>query len=225
MLDNGYVYLAAPLLSLFSAPCEWALVIEVFGFSPREGAPSTAIYTFASQLRDRDSLENYVSEAAYRRYLTSNPNNEMRSVFPVEEAGLLDEGDGEFVSNAARVSIVRGQAITMPTADDYARIGVIVDEPDHVRVADLCRYLASVARDQVLCTEAERRGSVPPELAQILQLEEWTHPNVVDSKVRPSRSACFQQLAEALVTGNPSAYRPTSEPNTHWKHWPDGGTL
>jgi hypothetical protein len=33
MLDNGYVYLAATRLSLFRSPRDWAMVIEVFGFS------------------------------------------------------------------------------------------------------------------------------------------------------------------------------------------------
>ncbi len=33
-LDNGYVYLAGTRLSLHRSPEDWALVIEVFGFSP-----------------------------------------------------------------------------------------------------------------------------------------------------------------------------------------------
>ena len=37
MLDNGYVYLAATRLSLFRSAADWAMVIEVFGFSPRAG--------------------------------------------------------------------------------------------------------------------------------------------------------------------------------------------
>ncbi|MGI8904947.1 MAG: DUF7003 family protein [Candidatus Sumerlaeaceae bacterium] len=34
MLDNGYVYLAATGLSLYRSTMNWAMVIEVFGFSP-----------------------------------------------------------------------------------------------------------------------------------------------------------------------------------------------
>ena len=37
MLDNGYVYLAATQLSLYRSTMDWAVVIEVFGFSPRAG--------------------------------------------------------------------------------------------------------------------------------------------------------------------------------------------
>jgi hypothetical protein len=54
MLDNGYVYLAATRLSLHRSPVDWAMVIEVFGYSPRVGLPDLHVYTFGSRLRDRD---------------------------------------------------------------------------------------------------------------------------------------------------------------------------
>jgi hypothetical protein len=49
---------------------------------------------------------------------------------------------------------------------------------------ELCRFLADIAREQVLATPEERRISVLPEMEQILQLEEWHHPNVVDDQER-----------------------------------------
>ncbi len=60
MLDNGYVYLAATRLSLYRSAVDWAIVIEVFGFSPRTGIPDTHVSTFASRLGDRDPPEQYV---------------------------------------------------------------------------------------------------------------------------------------------------------------------
>ncbi len=55
MLDNGYVYLAATRLSLYRSATDWAIVIEVFGFSPRSGLPDTHVQTFASRLHDRST--------------------------------------------------------------------------------------------------------------------------------------------------------------------------
>jgi hypothetical protein len=37
--------------------------------------------------------------------------------------------------------------------------------------------------------------------SQILQLEEWNHPDVVNDTARPSGSETFQQLAAILSTG------------------------
>jgi len=58
-------------------------------------------------------------------------------------------------------------------AREYAQRGVAVENPPRVRVFELCRFLADVARDSVLATANERRVSVLPDMTQILQLEEW----------------------------------------------------
>ena len=57
MLDNGYIYLAATRLSLYRSVQDWALVIEIFGFSPKYGMPKIDIYTFASSLHNRSKPE------------------------------------------------------------------------------------------------------------------------------------------------------------------------
>lgn len=69
VFDNGYVYLAASRLSVFRSPINWAITIEVFGFSPRAGEPDLTIYTFSNALRNRPKLDDYISEEAYRNYL------------------------------------------------------------------------------------------------------------------------------------------------------------
>jgi len=94
MLDNGYVYLAATRLSLYRSATDWAIVIEVFGFSPRAGLPDTHIYTFASRLHDRDPPEGYFNRQAYENYLANNPHNESRFVFPVDEGPWQDAESG-----------------------------------------------------------------------------------------------------------------------------------
>ncbi len=101
MLDNGYMYLAATRLSVFRSDSDWALVIEVFGFSPRGGLPDTHIYTFASRLHDRDTPAKYVSAEAYKNYLRNNPNNESRLVYPISEGDWQDPEDLELVADNA----------------------------------------------------------------------------------------------------------------------------
>lgn len=225
MLDNGYVYLAATRLSLYRSPEDWALAIEIFGFSPRSELPDTHIYTFASRLHNRDPAENYVTREAYENYLTNNPNNESRFLYPVDPGVWQDDEIPEFLSGDVEEIVVRGMPIPLPNAGDYTRYGIHLEDPSRIQVFEACRYLAHVARDQVLATPAERRASVLPEMSQILQLEEWHHPNVVDDEDRPSGSETFRQLADILVTGNTALYRPTLPPNTHWQNWPDGGRL
>jgi hypothetical protein len=224
MLDNAYVYLAATRLSLHRSTTDWAMVIEVFGYSPRAGLPHTHVYTFAERLHNRNSPENYVKREAYERYLVNNPNNESRFFYPIKEGPWHDAENNDFVATSAAEVVVRGQTLSLPSFDEYARHGIELEHPPQVQVPELCRFLADIAREQVLATEQERRVSVMPDMLQILQLEEWNHPNLIEED-RPSGSETFRQLAQVLATGDAGLYRPSQQPNTHWRHWPLGGLL
>jgi hypothetical protein len=224
MLDNGYVYPAATRLSLHRSMTNWAMVIEVFGFSPRAGLPDTHVYTFADRLHDRDPPERYVTRDAFERYLANNPHNDSRFVAPIDEGPWLDAVDGELVAEDATEVVVRNQILPIPSVDEYSQHGIELEQSPRVKVFELCRFLASVAREQLLATPQERRVSVLPDLVQILQVEEWHHPDVADGE-RPSKSEAFRQFAHVLATGETGLYRPSRQPNTHWRNWPAGGQL
>ncbi len=224
MLDNGYIYLASTRLSLFRSTDDWAMVIEVFGFSPREGLPDVCVYTFASKLHERDTPEKYVDHRAYDNYLVNNPHNEARFFFPIDEGPWQDAENLEVVADGAKEIVLRGRPVQLPSLDSYENYGVHLEAPPKVRVFELCRYLAATHHESVIATPTERRISVLPEMSQILQLDEWHHPNLVAGE-KASDSEAFQQLALVLTTGDASLYKPTRQPNTHWKNWPDGGTL
>jgi hypothetical protein len=224
MLYNGYVYLAGTNLALFRSATDWALVIEVFGFSPRSGLPDTLIHTFASRLHDRDRPEQYVHAAAYQNYLANNPHNEMRFIFPVESGPWQDDENPEVVAADAGQIVLRGRSLSLPPLEEYARHGIELERPPRVLVFELCRWLADVERNQVLATPQERRVSVLPDMVQIVQLEEWNHPDLVVGE-RPSGSETYQQFARVLATGDVEYYQPSRPPNTHWRNWPEGGRL
>lgn len=42
---------------------------------------------------------------------------------------------------------------------------------------------------------------------------------------RPSSYETWQQLAQVLATGDVHYYQPTLPSNTHWRHWPESGSL
>ena len=224
MLDNGYVYLAATRLSLYRTETDWGMVIEVFGYSPRAGLPDAHIYTFASTLHNRDSPEKYKSRQAYENYLANNPHNDSRFIYPMSSEDWKDTESCDHVAEGATAVQVRGRTLKLPPLEEYGRRGIELEDPPRIYVFELCRYLADVEREQLLGDAEERRISLPTELRQILQLEEWRHPNLVKGDL-PSQSETFQQLAQFLVTGDLRTYQPSQPPNTHWKNWPEGGLL
>ena len=180
------------------------------------------VETFASRLHDRNEPSRYVSEDAYRRYLATHPNDESRFFEPIDQGGWSD--DEQIVSEFPSSYSVRGAERTLPTRAQYREHGIELSDPERVYAFELCRFTAAVARYDVLATKEERRVSVLPELGLLLQLEEWHHPDVVAGE-RPSEVESFRQLAQVLATGDTSCYRPTTAPNTHWRNWPEGGTL
>jgi Family of unknown function (DUF7003) len=225
MLDNGYVYLAATRLSVFRSEIDWAIVIEVFGFSPRSGLPDIHVHTFGSCLRDRNLPANYVTREAYENYLSQNPNNESRFFFSISEGPWQDADDCELVASNASVVPVRETLVPIPSIAEFNRRRINLENGPRIRTFELCRMLAETHREQLLATPAERLVSVPLELRELLILDEWNHPNVVDENERPSGSETFRQLAKLLESGDLSEYHPSALANTHWRNWPNGGTL
>jgi hypothetical protein len=224
MLDNGYVYLAATRLSLHRTECDWGMVIEVFGYSPRAGLPDTHTYTFASSLQNRDSGQKYKSRQAYENYLANNPHNESRFAFPLTSGGWQDPDSRDYVADDATAVILRGRTVKLPSLVEYGQHAIELENPPRIRVFELCRFLVDIDRESVLNNTDERRVSLSPETKQILQLEEWNHPDLVGGEV-PSQSKTFPQLAQVLISGDRDRYQPSQLPNTHWKNWPDGGSL
>ncbi len=224
MLDNGYVYLAATRLSLYKSKVDWAMVIEVFGFSPRSGLPDTQVHTFASRLRRAKKPTDYVSQQAYDAYLQNNPYNESTFVFPIEEGHWQSPENDELLAHGGHDVHVRNRFVQTPVLSEYAGRGITLQDPPNVHAFEFCRLLAATERDNLLATTEERRSCIPPDLTQIMQLEEWLHPDIVNQE-SPSNNPTFSALAEILAGAEPSSYQPSMQPNTHWSHWPEGGTL
>jgi hypothetical protein len=225
MLDNGYVYLAASRLSLFRSPTDWALVFEIFGFSPRAGIPDLNVTTFASRIARPKTRADFVSEDAYLYYLRFHSHDAMTFFHPIEGEDWIDPDDGERVAFGAGTLTLRGQYVPLPGLEDYAAAGIALADPLRPFVFELCRSLAHAQRDIVLATDSERQTNVLPDLKPLLILDDWRHPDVVEPECLPSGTETFRQLAAVLASGDPSLYHPTEPANTHWSNWPEAGLL
>jgi len=224
MLDNGYTYLADCRLSLFRSQENWQLAVEVFGFSPRAMIPDVQIFHFGNNIQRRKDPDNFVSVGAFEKYLENNPYNEFDAAFPLSEGDWIDERTADTVVPGRSV-LVRTTRVQVPSRSEYKAQDIDLESSNEIFIHEFCRYLSSTHRDLVLSTDKELRNLVSGEMDLVLTLDAWNHPDIVDPENRPSTNETFQQLADVLETGNVSRYKPTVEPNTHWKNWPEGGTL
>jgi hypothetical protein len=213
MLDSGYVYLADARLSAYRDETRWALIIEVVGYNPRAGGHGgvcNCLYCYGNCLRRPPGT-------ADEDFLCVTDDGPDGPTFD-------DEVDGDIREGAGTIRI-RDRIVPLDLAPEaLTGKGIELEDPPRITGAELLRSLVPEHRGLLLATEEELRGRVPTDLPLILRLDAWRHPDLAGDEL-PSESEAFKLIAEVLVSGNPSEYWPTEEPNTHWKNWPEAGSL
>jgi hypothetical protein len=213
MLDHGYVYLGDVRLTGWANSEYWTLIIETLGFNPRAGGAGgfiNALYCFGNNLIEPPVLSNN------------------RFLYPVSEnpsEPLLEDDYSDYIREGVQTITIREQThpiIMYP--EFYAVQGIQLEEPPRLLAHELLRGLLPEHRLALLATQQELCQQFSPILPQVLQLDQWHHPDVIRGEL-PSQMQSFQMIAEVLVQQNPSLYRPSEQPNTHWRYWPEGGSL
>ena len=59
-----------------------------------------------------------------------------------------------------------------------------------------------------------------------MSLDKWHHKTFTESDgIEPSTYETYQLIAEVLVSGDQSLWKPTLEANNHWRNWPNAGSI
>ncbi len=217
LLRSGSRYPAATRLSCYGADCAWGLVVEVLGFSnltERHGCIAAQVHVYANEKHPPTDPYSYCA-------------SDLRVTADGEGPPLFDPEDilGQRINPAAVDMRIRGRVVPVTTnPSDYEAAGIPLEEPPDIYGQELLRWLAPRHRDLLLATEEEIAERLGRRMPLILRLDEWHHCDPMLGE-RPSQCETFQMLAEVLATGDPSRYRPTEPPNTHWSNWPMAGTI
>ncbi len=135
-------------------------------------------------------------------------------------SGEIGFGNDDFLSRAENLNEVVDQSdASLVISRKRVPLTSVRGEP----MVDALRRLAPAHRELLLAGDDELRGRIPADIPEVLRLDEWHQP--VFDDLLPSETETYQLVAEVLATGDPTRYRPTLPPNTHWSHWPDAGTL
>ena len=213
MLDNGYVYPAGTKLTAYRNDKIWVIVIEAIGFSYRGGGHngiSNCLHIYGNCLNYEPGTqnENFI-------YLTDDANN--CNTFDDEEYFYLNPDCSSFILRGLTLPLYHNREL-------YKISGIEIEDPTRINAFEFLRLLDTLHHDKLVATEIEIRERIPSDIPKILELHNWFHPDVVNDEL-PSKNETFMQIAKVLETGNIEHYKPTQEPNTNWKNWPEGGTL
>jgi len=128
------------------------------------------------------------------------------------ETGEIDVDYPDDDTRVVRAITVRGRAVA-PDSLTYSE----PEEPDNGDIRAMVALVENPGwREALLATQAEVLQSFPRGMPpRFLTLNDWCHIR----NERPSECETFQLLAKAIVTRDPSLYRPRAKPNTHWKRW------
>jgi len=213
-LDNGYIYPADARLSIYRNTQDWLMIIEHLGaYTPRVCGYDTF----------QNCLHIYGSDL-HRPAGTASED----FLYPIEacpDDPLFPDEYEWFVKNNPRCVMVRGNRIKLDLSPAALTAkGIVLLDPPQIDPVAVLRSLLPEHREQLLASELELDQRNKHKLPLFLRLAEWHHPDVTGDAT-PSASETFQMLAAAISSGNTQHYRPTKPPNTHWRNWPEGGTL
>ena len=184
-------------LTGFRNDTDWALTIEeiVSWYGLNGVEPVLMISAFGSRIFINEPFVTY---------------------FPVKyPSGELEEDDSE-IPESIPVMIREEQFIV--NSDEIERNPHLSDYIDF----DLMIHLVNKYRQKILATQTELREIVPQELSQIIQLDNWHHPDVYNPSSEfyiPSKTKSMQMIAEVLISGKPELYQPCEENNVDWRKW------
>lgn len=214
MLDHPYVHAGDARLRAFRDPQRWAIVVEKIGYNPRAGAAEgmhLETWAFGNCVQGPPG----VTDGDFHAPVSDDPDD-----------GPIDDAEtGERLHPEARGLLIRGTRVAIPIDPaHYAARDIALSDPPAIALFELLRALLPEHREALLATDEEACRRLPADLAPFLVLDAWRHPDVRGDET-PGQTSTFQRLAAALVAGDPDAYRPPEDPNTHWRHWPNGGDL
>lgn len=215
MLDNGYYYHGDQKLTIYRDSERWAMTIEVIAYHNHQldiGGITTHISYFGNCILTKKHNDN--------DGFFSFPEDEGMPALIKEERTY-----SSYLNPDVKYIKVRDQLIpVMHDRQHYHNKGILLECPDKIVNYEFMRGLIPDYSDLFWLTRSEMANKIPLDLPMLMELREWHHPDLAMEE-KPGKNETFRQLASVISTGDISLYKPVRIANTHWRNWPEGGTL
>lgn len=254
-LEHPYVYLADCRLNLFrDDEGHWVIATEILGYHTRGAGWAVALdisylgnclrqpedtdpkYNYYTVLPlDSDSFNDTIDIEALQPKATSwnvrgveVPLSHDKTDYEVEGITLKEIEPGAIAGEEVlRFMVARNRPLFRATDNELYRWIpstlkkiLVLDEWHH---KSFHQTRSPFENPQFLLRFDQNN---PVIAAMILEeLKKSEHWNSVQWENRPSTYETWQQIARVLATGDTTIYNPSLPSNTHWRNWPEGGSM
>ncbi len=251
-LGHPYVHPIDSRINVFrSNQDKWALAIETFGYCDRAGAPELTITYYGNCLINLNKQKGYNGDYYSNSYTVypidqesfNETLNELRNLksdaeywrvrntqielsFSKEEyrhSGIElkeYEPDEILIEEACRLLVIKHRNLFRATEDELYKS--IPQDLDKILVIDEWFHKDFYQNDIDPSQNHPLKGTI--------NFDDYNERRIEQNKEewnsnRPGSYETWQLIAKFLVTGDISAYKPSLEPNSNWKKWPDAGAM
>lgn len=223
-LEHGYCVTAGSSIHLYADSTRWAIVFEKSGYQNRGFSAEIELDYFGNCIDypvDIYPEESYRTNAA--RVMVIDPSEFER----IENKKGTEMETFELIDPDIKAIKVRDTTIAFDNDyRNYAKVGIDVRDYDNpqklIGFEDLVRYLHETNRSLVSATQHDIRQHLPSDLPFLMTINEFYSGSAYDRSNPPSKQETYQLIASVLVTRNTKNWRPTKQPNNHWKNWESG---
>jgi hypothetical protein len=137
------------------------------------------------------------------------------------DAFRIDSKNNTVLNPKLKEIKVRDQAINIQIDElHFSSKDIDIENIKSIKPWEFMRSILPENAHHFWLTPEEISWRIPNGLVEILNLQDWYHPNFLKWE-KPSDSPSFIEIASVIATGDASNYC-TKEQNTHWSNWPEG---
>lgn len=232
--EHPYFFTAGSRLTLYADANRWAIVFEKSGYSTGNSCGVIELAYFGNCLKDLTSqIPGDIT--------TSN----LGQVILMDNKDLEQIEDGfELVAKEKNNIKVRDTLLKIEQdLSKYIARGINPQHYDNpknlVDFPSLIRYLDEENPTVFRATDKEQRTHLPDDLPLLMRIDRWHHesyshhrrmtsPSTFEDEtigVKPGEYETYRMIADVLVSGDTTKWKPTLKPNNDWRNWPKAGHM
>lgn len=201
---EGFRYVDSRM-SVYASREHWAVAIQVISVNQNDPGVGAIVHEFYVW----DNKNNKGLKKAALSQIASNGND--------GEAFYLFD-----LNKNVKTIRIRDSIVPIPQSlDVYKKKNIELLEQGRILAYELMRALTPEYRETFFLKNGEILHKLDLDIPKLLQLEEWRHPIVYEDSTYEYPADCevFNLIAKVIESLDPSLYKPTEKPNTHWSNW------